>query len=146
MPYTIKHISPFWFYVYLGNYHLLSVFHTALISRRVNTMFVLWLPLCSPVPNTWHIGSTQYICGGWENEKTDVWNQMAWGGWREKSGQRSMSEHNKESKGSHFRGKVEFKVKTLNEKKRRGFCGDKIHKGDAVVVEFYVPSNTSRYC
>lgn len=57
-----------------------------------------------------------------------------------------MSEHNKESKGSHFRGKVEFKVKTLNEKKRRGFCGDKIHKGDAVVVEFYVPSNTSRYC
>lgn len=28
-----------------------------------------------------------------------------------------MSEHNKESKASHFRGKVEFKVKTLNEKK-----------------------------
>lgn len=40
---------------------------------------------------------------------------------KEKSGQSSLSEHNKESRGSHFRGKVKFKVKTLNEKKRGGF-------------------------
>lgn len=40
---------------------------------------------------------------------------------KEKNGQSSLSEHKKESRGSHFRGKVKFKVKTLNEKKRGSF-------------------------